>query len=239
MIWLMAVAVWLHACPDSSESYQACLSLSGPLTLYAPSIRTALIESGSLPPGFDGNLLADSPGSVWSEALNDLSGCVVGHLVLQPGFPVTSLSVLTEQQRHARLFWKCSRWSDSFHSTLDVARCLRLQNPEKAHSLVAGGVRSGLFWKASRWSVIRFLEARCRETGREMRESIPAVGAHNIVLSLPLAHCILLLSGRWQSYVVPVPKTAQGSLVPIRGSDINFRVYYPSNFFVCCSLRTV
>jgi hypothetical protein len=214
-ISMAPILVWVHARSDTYPPYHGRVASAGPLTLYCPLVRAGLVASGVLPAAFDPAMAMGGSGTAWSNCLTALVGNIVGFLILKPSFAVDPMSLLTEQQQCAKTFWQLSDWGDSHFGCFDVVHSESMV-PQVGQPRIQGQARTGLFWKASPFSVDRFLGARTADGMSSIRDLVvQSQTQHNgdrpfpfsdVSISLPVAHCMLLVTGQWVSYCAPIPK---------------------------------
>ena len=205
----------LHARDDGSQSYNARLhqSAADALSLYNRLVRTDLLDAGVLPADFDGDM--NVSGRYWSAAMSASVGQIVGYVVVRPNGVQDAMAQLTAQQGAIKHFWIGSEWSDSDVLGCRVVRACQIV-PQIGEARAQGVLRMALFWRVTPFSAQRFVDARTidesRTVGEHIHEWVLARRGGSpflqmdLAVSLPMAYCMLLASGKRNSCGLPVPR---------------------------------
>ena len=220
------IVVWLEASNLRHDVYSAALSRSGDTTLYSAAVREGLCEAGVLTEGFHRSMTC--PGVEWSEQFSSIDGKVIGALLIRPAFIDGPMRVLTSQQQAVKLFWLGTKWGAAsnlvFFDVVDFARIA----PHQARAVVGDRFRYGLAWKATPFSDEYLLDQPVVGEPLNVEDLLyiwqqahpeaDIARPNGIVVSLPVPHSLLLASGQWVSYGLPVPRAGK----PRVGLGLNF-----------------
>ena len=220
------IVVWLEASDLRKDVYSAGLGRSGDTTLYSGFVREALCEAGLVSEGFHRSMTC--PGVEWSQEFSPVVNKIVGVLLLKPAFIDGPMRVLTSQQRAVKLFWLGTKWGNAANIVFfDVVGFGRIA-PNQARAFSDDRFQYSLAWKATPFSDEFLLGQPVVGEHGTVSDLINAWrGEHNvfditgpnaIVVSLPVPHSVLLGSGHWVSYGVPVPRAGRSRA----GLGLNF-----------------